>query len=170
MKNIFLNNMNIANYKIHLESELSKLEKPWLNGDEGYIYVGLIKPNKNDYSEENYYFFCYLLCFFVAFDLLVYAYYRLSYSYIKQKLQTPKFEYGLTHTFYYPNVICNRMTNIIKEDFFEKAFLTFIEYLDCQNLELDYKVVLKACVIDKDFQKGLFNKYFLKYINQFCSN
>ena len=62
------------------------------------------------------------------------------------------------------------MTNIIKEDFFEKAFLTFIEYLDCQNLELDYKVVLKVCVIDKDFQNGLFNKYFFKYINQFCSN
>ena len=140
--------MKIDAYKIHLETELSKLEKPWLNGDEGYIYVGLIKPNKNDYSEENYYFFCYLLCFFVAFDLLVYAYYRLSYSYIKQKLQTPKFEYGLTNTFYYPN----------------------IEYLESQNLELDYKVVLKACVIDKDFQKGLFNKYFLKYINQYCSN
>ena len=42
--------MKIDTYKIHLETELSKLEKPWLNGDEGYIYVGLIKPNKNDYS------------------------------------------------------------------------------------------------------------------------
>ena len=122
-----------------------------------------------DYSinqiNKNYYFFCYLLCFFVAFDLLVYAYYRLSYSYIKQKLQTPKFEYGLTNTFYYPNEICNRMTNIIKEDFFEKAFLTFIEYLESQNLELDYKVVLKACVIDKDFQKGLFNKYWTSLVH-----
>ena len=64
--------MKIDTYKIHLETELSKLEKPWLNGDEGYIYVGLIKPNKNDYSEENYYFFViyfvfllHLICWFM---------------------------------------------------------------------------------------------------------
>ena len=131
--------MKIDTYKIHLETELSKLEKPWLNGDEGYIYVGLIKPNKNDYSEENYYFFCYLLCFFVAFDLLVYAYYRLSYSYIKQKLQTPKFEYGLTNTFYYPNEICNRMTNIIKEDFFEQCKRYKLEFIDPDMVHKDWR-------------------------------
>ncbi len=50
----------------------------------------------------------------------------------------------MTHTFYYPNEICNRMTNIIKEDFLKKHFLTFIEYLESQNLELDYKVVFES--------------------------
>lgn len=152
--------MDIHHFFILLKKELSKMPHSYDRLNEGKVYLGPLVINRNDYSEEDYRFFCYYLCLFVSFDLLIFTYNLEEYEMVKKSLGIPKFEFGLTNTFYYPNDLFHRLNGSISERCFTDAFSKFIEFLRNKNFEFNFETILRKTLIDKNFDKGLFSKFF----------
>ena len=151
--------MTIDRFFILLERELANMQYSYDRPCEGKVYLGHPIINRNCYSDDDYKSWSYYLCFFVAFDLLVYTYFNENYQEIKDKLNIPKFEYGLTNTFYYPEDLFKRLNISINQNLFSKTFNHFIQFLEREKLTIDFKTVLKTALSDKDFEKGVFSKF-----------
>lgn len=152
--------MEIHSFFKLLKNELSKMPHSYERYNEGKVYLGSPIINRNEHSEEDYRFFCYYLCLFVSFDLLIYSYSFEEYESVKKKLGIPKFEYGLTNTFYYPDELFQKLDKSISERYFADAFYKFIDFLRRENFEFNPETILQNALTDKDFDKGLFSKLF----------
>ncbi len=82
----------------YINNKLTVLEK-YERKNEGLVYLGLHENLFLEIDEKEKYL--YTLCNLVAFDLLVFKYDNINYYEQKTALRIPKFEYGLTNTFYY---------------------------------------------------------------------
>lgn len=158
--------MEIDTFYLILENELGNIQHSYIRENEGMVYLGAPNINRNQFSGDDYNLWCYFLCFFVAFDLLIYTYSNNNYEEVKNKLKIPKFEYGLTNNFYYPEDLFIRLKVRLNEDVFASTFKQFIQFLDDQNFKFDFKEVLNEALLDKDFTKGEFSKYFKEEISQ----
>ena len=98
--------MKIIEYQKILKNLLnSHKSKPYLRENEGWVYIGFPNSKFKFNSIEEKKEFIYYLSLFIAFDLIIYSSFREYYPKIKEVFKIPKFEYGLTNTFIYPEKI-----------------------------------------------------------------
>lgn len=90
------------------------------------VYIGfpskdVIINDKND--------FIYLLCMFVALELITFSYFKEKYLMVKNIFDTPKFEDGLTNTFIHPSRLFDHFQIGINQVQFCFCFDTFYSHL-----------------------------------------
>lgn len=158
--------MEVEEYFSKISIELSAIQYNYIREDEGKVYLGLPSLSKSAYNQTDYLYIINYLCLFVAIDLLVYCYYPDRYPKFKKIFNIPKFEYGLTNTFYYPETIYKRKLNEFSVIIFNDAFRKTINYFDAKHFEIEIKEMLQLALSDKDFQEGKFNNSFLSFIRQ----
>ena len=147
---------------------------PYKRGDEGLVYVGTPEIIKfNEISEKQQ--FVYLLCMFIASDLKIYDVYKAYYYNFKIQFYIPKFEYGLTNHFIYPERIFNQYQIGINKINFEISFNIFteslIKILSKSGFEnINFPALLNYILVDNDLNRGLFGSHFAKRIDNYLNN
>ena len=162
--------MHIDKYNTYLEFLFAcHKNPPYERLNEGKVYIGLptvdeiVFDNHKDKQE-----FVYLLCMFVAIDLKTFEIYNDQYFNLKKAFYIPKFEYGLTNTFIYPNRIFDEFKIGINEECFKASFLTFYNF--CSELTknitppISFITLLRSICADPDLKHGLFGSTFTKLI------
>ena len=110
--------------------------------------------------------FILLLSFFVMLDLVFYRYFD-CYCSLRKELKTPKFEYGLTYTFVYPDVIIKReLRDRISQKLFNEIFDLFISSITLifEKYKIDRNLFFSVLREDKDLNQGLFGTFLQKSI------
>ncbi len=153
----------IINY---INNKLNVLEK-YESKNEGLIYIGLDKNLFIEIEEKEK--FIYTLCNLVAFDLLVFKYDNINYYEQKTALNIPKFEYGLTNTFYYAERIFKEYKIPIIENIFEKTLIDCLNYIK-NNTSMNVMGIFNNIFIDVDFEKGKYNNQLKKAVLKIRDN
>lgn len=162
--------MKPENFFFVLNEQLKSHADQYEKASEGKVFMGFPTFDFSSTTVEEKHYFIYYLCLFVAFDLLVFKYENDKYLLQKEKLNIPKFEYGLTNIFIYPNQIHERYLQSIRSDILKKTFKLALEYLILNASEIDPKKIFKYTLTDKDFTKGLFNSLLIKEVLSSISN
>lgn len=160
--------MTIDNYNEYLVVLLaSHKNPPYERLNEGKVYVG--PPNASQLtfrSTKDKSTFAYLFSMLVAFDLKVFEIDKTFYLALKNEFYIPKFEYGLTNTFVYPNRIFDDFKVGINEEFFEESFHVFNKLIAGlaigSNLSIDN--ILYSISEDSDLNSGIFGSTFKRFI------
>ena len=147
-----------------LNEQLEVYKHQYERQDEGTVYIGLPDFDFSNLTKDEKTYFVYYLSFFVAFDLLVYSYDNPNYRKQKEKLKIPKFEYGLTNIFVYPNKIYDKYWEPFRPEIFKVVFLFGIQHLKFELPEINPIVIFKHAINDKDFSIGIFNNELLNEI------
>jgi len=158
--------MEVDDFFYRLNNELVVHGYQYERGDEGYVYLAFPKFDYFYLSRDDRAYFDYYLCFFVAFDLLVYCYDRENYASQKKKLNIPKFEFGLTNTFVYPEKLFLNCGISYRPEIFSMAFNKYIDYLLKYVPETKPFNILRFALTDKDFEKGTFSTEFRNQIKR----
>jgi hypothetical protein len=137
----------------YINNKLTVLEK-YERQDEGLVYLGLHETLFLEIEEKEKYI--YTLCNLVAFDLLVFKYDNVNYYQQKKELRIPKFEYGLTNTFYYAEEIFKEYKIPIIKKIFEKTLIDCLDYIKNNTIMSDVGI-FNNIYTDLDFQKGTYN-------------
>lgn len=151
----------------HLNAQLLKIEQKYYSSSEGMIYLGFPSIDFSKMSKEERSYFVYYLCFFVAFDLLVFTYNNENYELQKGKLQLPKFEYGLSNVFIYPGAIFEKFKVNSNSEIFENVVELGFAYLNSRVQEIDSLHIFDNIFSDKDFLTGAFNIELKKAIKKY---
>lgn len=149
--------MKVEEFFFVLNEQLVSQNHQYDRQNEGKVYIGLPSFDFSSMTQEQKIYFIYYLSFFVAFDLLVFTYDYEKYYIQKQKLNIPKFEYGLTNTFVYPNRIYDNYWHPFRSDIFKNVFKLGLDYLINNVSEFDPIRILNYSLNDKDFATGIFN-------------
>ena len=101
----------------------------------------------------------------VSLDLKIYEVKKEQYSNFKKVFSTPKFEYGLSNIYYYPDAIFSRfnvgLDSSITENCFNNFFKFFSDKIESHDLKIDFGSILNLIVQDKDVNRG-------NWGNDFC--
>lgn len=149
--------MDVRDFFLKLNDQLKCYEHQYVRQNEGRVYLGFQKFDFSNFTKDQKTFFVYYLSFFVAFDLLVFTYDKINYAIQKEKLQIPKFEYGLTNTFVYPNRIYDNYREPFEGKIFKTVFELGMDYLYSTTSEIQPLNVFLNALNDKDFKTGIFN-------------
>ena len=175
INNLFDWTMNINDFFHSLEKHLDNFHhKPYDSADEGLIYVGL-NEKYSDFSDkdEKIYFVNYL-CMIVSLDLKFYELNKSNYSRFKSIYKTPKFEYGLTNTYFFPNVIYSRFNVSISNQIFKDCFDNFYDFysnsINQSDLEITFDTLLESMINDIDINSGIWGSEFCRLISQKLEN
>ena len=152
--------MEIGEIISYINNKLTVLEK-YERQDEGLVYLGLHETLFLGIEEKEKYI--YTLCNLVAFDLLVFKYDNINYYEQKAALRIPKFEYGLTNTFYYAERIFKEYKIPIIEKIFEKTLIDCLDYIKNNATKSDVGIFNKI-FSDVDFEKGKYNNQLKKAV------
>ena len=145
--------METAEIISYINNKLTVLEK-YERKNEGHVYLGLHENLFLEIEEKEKYL--YTLCNLVAFDLLVFKYDNINYYQQKIELRIPKFEYGLTNTFFYAERIFKEYKIPIIEKIFEKTLIDCLDYIKNKATKSDVGIFNKI-YSDIDFEKGKYN-------------
>ena len=144
----------------YINNKLTVLEK-YERENEGHVYLGLHENLFFEIEEKEKYL--YTLCNLVAFDLLVFKYDNINYYQQKIELRIPKFEYGLTNTFFYAQTIFERYKTPIIEKIFEKTLIDCMNYIK-NKTSMNVMGIFNNIFIDLDFEKGTYNNQLKKAV------
>ena len=150
----------------YINNKLTVLEK-YERKNEGHVYLGLHENLFLEIEEKEKYL--YTLCNLVAFDLLVFKYDNINYYQQKIELRIPKFEYGLTNTFFYAERIFKEYKIPIIEKIFEKTFIDCLDYIK-NNTSMNLMGIFNNIFIDVDFEKGTYNNQLKKAVLKIRDN
>jgi hypothetical protein len=167
--------MSIIDFFNSLEKYLNDFQnKPYNSSEEGLIYVG-INEKYNDFKDddEKIYFVNYL-SMIVALDLKFYELNKVNYLKFKNSYNIPKFEYGLSNIYYYPNAIYYKFNVINNKSIFKDCFDNFFNYysksVNNNDLGIAFEVVLESMIQDNDIKSGIWGNEFCKLILQKLEN
>jgi len=149
--------MKVEDFFLKLNEQLKLHSYQYDRQNEGRVYIGLPNFDFSNFKNDEKTFFVYYLSFFVAFDLLVYTYDNDNYFIQKEKLNIPKFEYGLTNIFVYPNRIYDNYWAPFKIDIFKRVFEFGLEFLNRNIPEIAPIQIFNNALDDKDFTIGILN-------------
>ena len=158
--------MSIDGFFILLEKYLNDFQnKPYDSDYEGKIYVGINETFSNFADERERKYFVNYLCMIVSLDLKIYEVKKEQYSNFKKVFNTPKFEYGLSNIYYYPDAIFSRfnvcLDTSITENCFNNFFKFFYDKIESHDLKIDLNGTLNLIAQDKDISTG-------NWGNDFC--
>ncbi|HAT80281.1 MAG TPA: hypothetical protein DCS17_02400 [Flavobacterium sp.] len=104
----------------------------------------------------------------MAFDLKTFEIYNQFYLSLKNEFYIPKFEYGLTNAFVYPNRVFADYKIGIIEEYFNNSFNTFYSFTNELTNKIDknfdINFLLNSILEDTDLKFGLFGTTFVKRI------
>ena len=152
--------METAEIISYINNKLTVLEK-YERKNEGLVYLGLHENLFLEIEEKEKYL--YTLCNLVAFDLLVFKYDNINYYQQKIELRIPKFEYGLTNTFYYADEIFKYYKIRIIEETFENSFIDCLDYIK-NNTSMNVMGICNNIFNHVDFEKGKYNNQLKKAV------
>jgi hypothetical protein len=144
-----------------IEQYYKDLEE-YLSGMEGYPdCAGMTYPwvEYKGIQIEDKQSFILLMSLFVMTDLVFYAYFGSYYCSLRKELNTPKFEYGLTYTYYYPHTIVNReVKGAVSHRLFNQIFNIYISVINSffEQYEIDKSLFYDVIMKDKDLNEGAF--------------
>jgi hypothetical protein len=167
--------MTINDFFNSLEKYLNDFQYPPNKSyNEGLIYIG-INENYSDFTDEDekIYFVNYL-CMIVALDLKFYELNKENYLKFKNSYNIPKFEYGLSNIYYFPNAIYYKFNvlnnNNILKDCFDNFFNYYSKSVNNNDLGITFEVVLESMIQDNDIKSGIWGNEFCKLILQKLEN
>ncbi|MBC7524453.1 MAG: hypothetical protein H7239_08460 [Flavobacterium sp.] len=167
--------MSIKDFFNSLEKYLNDFQYPPNNSyNEGLIYIG-INENYSGFKDENEkIIFVNYLCMIVALDLKFYELNIENYLKFKNIYNIPKFEYGLSNIYYYPNAIYYKFNVPNKKNSFQDSFDEFYNYysksLKNNDLGISFEVILKSMIQDNDINSGVGGNEICKLILQKLEN
>lgn len=161
--------MTIDDFFILKEIYLNNFQnKPYNSGNEGLIYIGLnekFNKFKDDKQKKN---FVNYLSMIVSLDLKIYELNKDSYYKFKSIFNTPKFEYGLTNVYYYPNDIFNKFKVTLNKQIIEECFENFYHFYSIEfkkkSLNIDFDYVLSTLISDREINSGVWGSEFCNCI------
>jgi hypothetical protein len=156
--------MKVDDFFIKLNEQLKTYKHQYDRQDEGRVYIGLPNFDFSNFTKDKKAYFVYYLSFFVAFDLLVYSYDNKNYLKQKEKLKLPKFEYGLTNVFVYPNRLYDNYCQPFRNEIFKDVFQLGLNYLNIEIPEIEPLKIFENAINDKDFSTGMFNNEIINEI------
>jgi hypothetical protein len=156
--------MKVDDFFIKLNEQLKTYKHQYDRQDEGRVYIGLPNFDFSNFTKDEKAYFVYYLSFFVAFDLLVYSYDNKNYLKQKEKLKLPKFEYGLTNVFVYPNRLYDNYWQPFRNEIFKDVFQLGLNYLNIEIPEIEPLKIFENTINDKDFSTGMFNNEIINEI------
>lgn len=167
--------MSSKDFFILLEKYLNEFQNPPNNSfHEGLIYIG-INEKYNDFKDENdKIFFVNFLCMIVAFDLKFYELSKENYLKFKNIYNIPKFEYGLSNIYYFPNAIYYKFNILNDNNIFKTCFDDFFNYysksFNSNDLGSSFEVLLESMIQDIDINSAVWGTEFCKLILQKLEN
>ena len=167
--------MNIIDFFNLLEKYLNDFHNnPYKSADEGIIYVGLNEKYNEFKDEDEKIYFVNYLCMIVSLDLKFYELKKENYFKFKSIYKIPKFEYGLSNIYYFPNAIYYKFNVLNKKDVFKDCFDNFYSFYSnsiIQNeLEISLDNLLESMITDKDINSGIWGTEFCRLILQKLEN
>jgi hypothetical protein len=159
---------HLAEYEKLIDKTL-KVHKhpPYERQNEGLVYLGYpeIIYFENNTQKHS---FVYMLCLFVLFDLKIFELYREYYEQLKIELCIPKFEYGLTNTFIYPEKLFNHYQIGINQNRLIECYQIFEEYILEKihelNMPIDFLKIENSIRNDKEVNCGHFGRNLCRLI------
>ena len=163
--------MNIDDFFNSLEKYLNDFHNnPYKSADEGLIYVGLNEKYNEFRDEDEKIYFVNYLCMIVSLDLKFYELNNRKYYIFKSIYKIPKFEYGLSNIYYFPNAIYYKFNVLNKKDIFNDCFDNFYNFysssISLDELEISLNSILKSMITDKDINSGGWGTKFCRLILQ----
>jgi len=167
--------MNINDFFNSLEKYLNNFHnRPYNSAEEGLIYVGLNESYNNFKDQDEKIYFVNYLCMLVSLDLKFYELNKSNYSRFKSIYKIPKFEYGLSNVYYFPNVIYNRFNVSISKQIFKDSFDNFYDFysnsINQSELDINFDSLLESMIIDNHINSGSWGNEFCRLISQKLEN
>jgi hypothetical protein len=161
--------MNSVDFFNSLEKYLKDFHNnPYKSADEGLIYVGLNEKYNEFKDKDKKIYFVNYLCMIVSLDLKFYELNKENYFKFKSIYKIPKFEYGLSNIYYFPNAIFYKFNVLNKMDIFKDCFDDFYNFylnsLIQNELEISLDNLLESMIIDKDINSGVWGTEFCRLI------
>lgn len=163
--------MNSIDFFNSLDKYLNDFHNnPYKSVDEGLIYVGLNEKYNGFKDEDEKIYFVNYLCMIVSLDLKFYELNNCKYYMFKSIYNIPKFEYGLSNTYCFPNAIYYKFDVLNKMDIFKGCFDDFYSFysklLSQNELETSLDSLLESMITDKDINSGSWGNEFCRLILQ----
>lgn len=167
--------MSIIDFFNSLEKYLNDFQYPPNNSyNEGLIYIGINENYNGFQNDDEKIFFVNYLCMIVALDLKFYELNKVNYLKFKNSYNIPKFEYGLSNIYYFPNAIYYKFNVLNNKSIFKDCFDNFFNYysksVNSNDLGITFEVVLDSMIQDNDINSGIWGNEFCRLILQKLEN